>query len=167
MSVYEVLSIYAKLTKLRRSLQRRIRRRHPFLSLSTKLNLCIESRYCWKDYWKDVHRYVCHAFRDDHYPVRGCPRLSNGGGPPIPPWLQRQAQRKSPTQTTNQKPNSTAPRKAQPKARLDSQEKAQRKAQWTCLYVATVLGSVSPSCRHERGKAIGCVSAEPPELDVL
>ena len=81
MSVYEVLSIYAKLTKLRRSLQRRIRRRHPFLSLSTKLNLCIESRYCWKDYWKDVHRYVCHAFRDDHYPVRGCPRLSNGGGP--------------------------------------------------------------------------------------
>ena len=60
-----------------------------------------------------------------------------------------------------------SPTESPTKARLDSQEKAQRKAQWTCLYVATVLGSVSPSCRHERGKAIGCVSAEPPELDVL
>ena len=146
MSVYEVLSIYAKLTKLRRSLQRRIRRRHPFLSLSTKLNLCIESRYCWKDYWKDVHRYVCHAFRDDHYPVRGCPRLSNGGGPLTHTPLATTA---SPTENPN--PNN------QPETQLHS----------PCLYVATVLGSVSPSCRHERGKAIGCVSAEPPELDVL
>ena len=118
MSVYEVLSIYAKLTKLRRSLQRRIRRRHPFLSLSTKLNLCIESRYCWKDYWKDVHRYVCHAFRDDHYPVRGCPRLSNGelgyNGKP-----NGKAQPKQPTRNPtpqphgkpNPKPDSTAKRK--------------------------------------------------------
>jgi len=38
----------------------------------------------------DVDGYACHAFRDDHYHVHGCPRLSNGGGPPIPPWMNSQ-----------------------------------------------------------------------------
>ena len=38
-----------------------------------------------------LHEYEQHkAFRDDHYHVHGCPRLSNGGGPPIPPWMNSQ-----------------------------------------------------------------------------
>ena len=74
----------------------------------------------------DVDGYVCHAFRDDHYPVRGCPRLSNGGGPPIPPWLKRQAQqsptesptrqpRESPTQSPTRQPRGSPTQKPNPK----------------------------------------------------